>query len=213
MARPLADKVDPRQAALVIVDVQNDFCHPDGAAGRRGRDLSQVAGMIEHLTQFLAEARRVGLPVIFIRTEHGPWTDSATWLGRAKTPAEQRIPTCVEGTWGCDFYGVAPQAGERVVVKHRYSAFIGTDLDLILRARGVRTLLIAGIATNVCVESTLRDGFMLDYDIVLLADCCAAYSREEHEATLRNVANYFGEVARAADVAALWATAAAPAAP
>ncbi len=208
MARTLADKVDPREAALIVVDVQNDFCHPDGAAGLRGKDLSQVAGMIEHLEHLLAEARDVGLPIVFIGTQHGPWTDSETWLGRMKTPPDQRVRTCVEGTWGCDFYGVAPRDGERVVIKHRYSALIGTDLDLILRARGVRTLLMAGIATNVCVESTTRDAYQLDYDIVFLADCCAAYSREEHDGTLHNIAAHFGDVVGEREVVATWAGAA-----
>jgi ureidoacrylate peracid hydrolase len=205
MARTLAEKVDPRQAVLVVVDVQNDFCHREGAAGLRDKDLSQVAGMVEHLQHILGEARRVGLPVIFIRTEHGPWTDSETWLGRSKTDAEQRVPVCVEGTWGCDFYGVAPQPGERVVIKHRYSAFHGTDLDLILRARGVRTVLLGGISTNVCVESTARQGYMLDYEIVFLADCCAAYSPEEHEAALRNITQHFGDVVNEPEVVAAWA--------
>ncbi len=209
MARTLTEKVDPRQAALVIVDVQNDFCHPRGAAGKRGKDLSQVPPMVGHLSHLLDHARRVGLPVIFIRTQHGPWTDSETWLGRNKTPVEERVLTCVEGTWGCDFYEVAPQEGERVVVKHRYSAMIGTDLDLILRARGVRTLLMAGIATNVCVESTTRDAYQMDYEIVFLSDCCAAYSADEHQGTLHNMARHFGDVVSEEAVVAAWATTAA----
>ncbi len=195
-----------------MIDVQNDFCHPRGAAGRRGKDLSQVPPMIGHLSHFLDHARRVDLPIVFIRTQHGPWTDSDTWLGRNKTPAEERILTCVEGTWGCDFYEVAPQEGERVVVKHRYSAMIGTDLDLILRARGIRTLLMAGIATNVCVESTTRDAYQMDYEIVLLADCCAEYRADQHAMTLRNVRSYFGDVVREEEVTATW-TAAPAAAP
>src|SRR5919206_4655477 len=202
MARSLAEKVDPRQAALVVVDVQNDFCHPDGAAGQRGKDLAQVAGMVEHLGHLLGEARRVGLPVIFIRTEHGPWTDSEAWLGRSNGTS---VRTCVEGTWGCDFYGVAPQAGERVVIKHRYSAFRGTDLDLILRARGIRSVLICGVATNVCVETSAREAYMHDYEIVFLADCSAAYSQAEHDATLVNMAQHFGDVVREEEVCAAWA--------
>ena len=209
MVRTMAEKLDPRQAALVIVDVQNDFCAPQGAAGLRGKDLSGVAGMASSLERLLGEARRVGLPVIFIRTEHGPWTNSTTWLGRDKTPEEKRVPTCVEGTWGCDFYVVAPREGERVVVKHRYSAFIGTDLDLILRARGIRTLLVCGVATNVCVESTARDGYMLDYEILFLSDCSAAYSTEAHEATLRNMADHFGDVVDVPTVTAAWTASAA----
>src|SRR3712207_1897039 len=139
MARTLAEKVDPRQAALVVVDVQNDFCHPDGASGQRGKDLSQVAGMVEHLGHLLGEARRVGLPIVFIRTEHGPWTDSESWLGRSKGKS---VRTCVEGTWGCDFYGVAPQAGQCGVVQQRHSAFRRHDLLLLLRAAGVRPRVI-----------------------------------------------------------------------
>jgi ureidoacrylate peracid hydrolase len=209
MARTLAEKVDPRQAALVVVDVQNDFCHPEGAAGKRGRDLSQIPAMAEHLTHLLGEARRVGLPIIFIRTEHGPWTDSESWLGRNKTEVQQRVLTCEEGTWGCEFYAVAPQAGERVVVKHRYSAFRGTDLDLILRARGIRTVLICGVATNVCVETSAREAYMHDYEVVFLSDCSAAYSDLEHEATLRNMAQYFGVVASEEEVCTAWAATAA----
>jgi ureidoacrylate peracid hydrolase len=209
MARTLVEKVDPRQAALIVVDVQNDFCHPEGAAGKRGRDLSQIGPATERLAHLLGEARRVGLPVIFIRTEHGPWTDSESWLGRNKTEPEQRVPTCVEGTWGCDFYAVAPQPGERVVIKHRYSAFRGTDLDLILRARGIRTVLICGVATNVCVETSAREAYMHDYEIVFLADCSAAYSQAEHDATLYNMAQHFGEVAREEEVCAAWAATAA----
>jgi ureidoacrylate peracid hydrolase len=208
MARTLAEQVDPRQAALVVVDVQNDFCHAEGAAGKRGRDLSQIAGVAQHLTHLLGEARRVGLPIIFIRTEHGPWTDSQSWLGRNKTDAEQRVPTCEEGTWGCDFYVVAPQPGERVVVKHRYSAFHGTDLDLILRARGIRTEQIGGVATNVSVETSAREAYQHDYEVVFLADCSAAYSPEEHDATLHNMAQHFGVVAREEEVCAAWAAAA-----
>ena len=116
------------------------------------------------------------------------------------------MPTCEEGTWGCDFYSVGPQPGERVVVKHRYSAFRGTDLDLILRARGVRTVLICGVATNVCVETSAREAYMHDYEVVFLADCSAAYSQAEHDATLYNMAQHFGVVAREEEVCSAWAT-------
>ena len=116
MARTLAEKVDPRQAALVLVDVQNDFCHPDGAAGRDGRDLGMVAGMVEHFNHIIAEGRRGGLPIVFIRTQHGAWTDSDAWLGRFKTPQRQAARVCDEGTWGSEFFGVAPQDGDRIVV-------------------------------------------------------------------------------------------------
>jgi ureidoacrylate peracid hydrolase len=204
MTRTLDEKADPRQAALIIVDVQNDFCHPDGAAGRRGKDLSQIPSMIENLGQLLSGARRVGLPIIFIRAQNGPWTDSAAWLGRATSPTDPRAMSCLEDTWGSEFYAVAPRTDERVVVKHRYSAMLGTDLDLILRARGIRTLLLTGVSTNVCVESTTRDAYQFDYEVVLVADCCAAYSQADHDGTLRNVAAHFGDVVRSEAIIAAW---------
>jgi ureidoacrylate peracid hydrolase len=111
----------------------------------------------------------------------------------------------VEGTWGCDWYEVFPEPQDRIVTKHRFSAFIGTDLDQVLRARGIRTLLISGIGTSVCVESTARMGYQLDYEVVLLADCCAAYTQKVHDGTVRNIAVHFGDVVREEDVRAAWA--------
>ena len=90
------------------------------------------------------------------------------------------------------------------ITKHRYSAFLGTNLDLILRSRGIRSLLISGVGTNVCVESTLRDGYMRDYYIVLLEDCVGATDRELHEATLKNVSLHFGAVSNSNEVRKLW---------
>jgi ureidoacrylate peracid hydrolase len=208
MSRSLAEKVDPRQAALIVVDVLNDFCHPEGAAGLQKLDLSMVPGMVEHLNRFIGEARRVGLPIIFVRTHHSSWTDSEAWLGRARTAPREQVPVCVEGTWGCEWYEVFPEESDRIVTKHRFSAFIGTDLDQVLRARGIRTLLIGGIGTSVCVESTARVGYQLDYEIVLLEDCCAAYTHAVHDRTVRNIAAHFGDVVREEEVTTAWAAAA-----
>jgi ureidoacrylate peracid hydrolase len=204
MARSLAERVDPKQAALIVVDVLNDLCHPRGVAGLQGLDLAMVPGVVEHLRCFIAEARRVGLPIIFVRTHHGQWTDSDTWLGRHRIPPRENVPICVEGSWGCDWYEIIPEPADRVVTKHRFSAFIGTDLDQVLRARGIRTVLISGIGTSVCVESTARMAYQLDYEVVFLADCCAAYSARVHEGTLRNIAAHFGDVVREADVRTVW---------
>jgi len=96
--------------------------------------------------------------------------------------------------------------GECIVTKHRYSGFINTDLDLILRAQGIQTLIMTGTATNVCVESTARDGFMLDYYIVFLGDCTGTGDRNLHEATLQNISGAFGVVCNSTDVSAHWAT-------
>ena len=99
---------------------------------------------------------------------------------------------------------VRPEPGDAMVTKHRFNAFRNTDLDTILRARGVRTIVMTGVATNVCVETTARDGFMHDYYVVFTDDGTAAYAEEDHEATLRNIARYFGQVVDLADLRQIW---------
>ena len=198
MLRTLAEKVDPKRAALVVVDMQNDFCHEDGAGAKNGSNVGPVQSIVPRLNQLIDEARSIEMPVIFVRAVHNKWTDSPVRLERRQG---RKVPNCREGTWGVEWYGVAPKEGEAIVTKHRYSAFINTDLDLILRAQGIETIVCTGTATNVCVESTARDGFMLDYYVVLVDDCCATGDPEMHAATLKNIGRSFGVVAKADEVA------------
>ena len=103
-----------------------------------------------------------------------------------------------------DFYEIQPRAGEIVLEKHRYSPFMGTAFDHILRAAEVKTLILAGMAANVCVESTARDGFMMDYHIVLPEDLTAGTSPEAKEMTLSNIRSFFGEVTTSDEVISAW---------
>jgi ureidoacrylate peracid hydrolase len=199
----LADQVDPKVAALLVIDMQNDFCHPEGRSGKRGRQLGMAVEMAPRLEAFIKAGRKVRLPVIFVRTIHYPWTDSPSWLRRIDKDGGESV--CRPGTWGAEYYGgIQPEESEIVITKHRYSAFVGTNLDLILRSEGIRTLLISGVGTNVCVESTLRDGYMFDYHIVLLEDCVGATNLDLHEATLKNVRLHFGTVSNSDEVVRLW---------
>jgi ureidoacrylate peracid hydrolase len=201
--RTLSEQVGPKVAALLVIDMQNDFCHPEGVSGKRGRQLTMTIEMAPRLEAFIKACRGVGMPVMFVKTIHYPWTDSPSWVRRLDRDGGDSV--CRPGTWGAEFYaGIQPEEGEIVLTKHRYSAFLGTNLDLILRSRGIRSLLISGVGTNVCVESTLRDGYMRDYYIVLLEDCVGATDRELHEATLKNVRLHFGAVSNSNEVRKLW---------
>lgn len=201
---PLEEKVDPRHTALVVVDIQNDYAHGDGSFGKRGSDLSMAQAMVPKLVDFIAKARANGVTIIFVRTAHGEWTDSPVRQDRMKGMGLNVLPVCLEGSWGAEFYKVEPEPGDKIVVKHRYSGFYGTDLDVVLKARGIKTLLMTGLVTNVCVETTARDGFMRDYYIVLVEDGCAASTVEEHQAALVNISRYFGVVATTDEVAKAW---------
>lgn len=198
---PLEDLLAKGHSALVIVDVQNDYCHPDGALGQAGCDVGGVKEMMPRLHRLLAEAREQQIPVLFIQTFHEEATDSEAWVTRSSGRSAQ---VCRKETWGADFFEIRPKPGEIVVNKHRYSAFVNTRLDSILRTLKIETLLITGVSTNVCVESTARDGFMLDYHIVLLGDACASYSREAHEMTLTNIQDYFGTVTDTGELIYAW---------
>jgi ureidoacrylate peracid hydrolase len=203
MLRTLDEKVDPSAAALVVVDVQNDFCHDEGAFARMGRDVEPIRAMVPRLQELIDAARTAGVPVIFLAYTQSDATESDV-LVEQRSRGRAGLPYCREGTFGVELYEVAPKPGESVIAKRRYSGFIGTDLDVILRSTGRRTLVMTGIATNGCVEATARDGFMHDYYIVMVDDCCACYSAELHQATLTNCRDAWGVVATSDELMSIW---------
>ncbi len=193
--------VVPGKTALIVVDVQNDFCHPEGACARRGSDVGAAMEMVPQLQQLIAGARAHNVPVIYIQTFHEYATDSEAWTNRSGGKSGD---VCRTGSWGADFYEVAPLPGDIIVNKHRYSAFINTRLDSVLRTLKTETLIMTGVSTNVCVESTARHGYMLDYNIVFVEDACAAYSAKAHEMTLENIDQFFGSVVKTDQVLGAW---------
>lgn len=189
------------QAAVIVVDVQNDYCHPEGALPRTGCDISGVGEMMPKLHKLLQSAREAHVPIIFIQTLHEKATDSAAWTARS---SGRSANVCRRGSWGTEFYEVTPEKDDIIINKHRYSAFVNTRLDSVLKTLKIETLIMTGVSTNVCVESTARDGFMLDYHIVLVADACASYSQSAHEMTLENIEGYFGKVSGVQHVIDIW---------
>lgn len=199
----LAAKIEPGHTALLVVDVQNDFCHAEGYVGKQGLDLAPSQAMVPNLERLIAAARAAAVPVCFIQAIYddkylgGPFLEH---FSKARVP----MARCAEGSWGADFYQVKPAPGELVIVKHCYSPFVATRIDPLLRTRGIKTLIVTGVTTNVCVESTARDGFVRDYYIVLPADCAASYDVRSHEAAVANIGRHFGVVATSQEIVALW---------
>jgi ureidoacrylate peracid hydrolase len=208
----LGAKVRPDHTALVVVDMQNDFCADGGLMAQDGIDLEPVQAMANRVVSILEAARQTGVLVVFVRNTYsteanwylsGPWLEVASrrYSGEAYTKRDM----CRPDSWNSDFYSdIRPRADEPIVTKHRYSAFHNTDLDLILRTHGIRTLVLVGVATNVCVETTVREGFIRDYYIVVPREGTAAYSREAYETSLRNMDMYFGEVVTVDDLLSSW---------
>jgi ureidoacrylate peracid hydrolase len=207
----LEQKLQGNRAALIVVDMQNDFCASGGMMANEGLDLSAVQKMADELPAFIQAARDAGVLVIFVRNIYSSQDNaylSDAWLeqaSRTRQGSYTRREVCAAGSWEGDFYGnVRPQPGDPIITKHRYSAFHNTDLDTVLRANGIRSLILTGVATNVCVETTAREGFVRDYYVVVTKDGTATYSTQDQEATLRNIDRFFGEVATMAEIADIW---------
>jgi ureidoacrylate peracid hydrolase len=181
-ARPESIDMPTASTALIIVDLQNGYASPSGYRDISGRDIGPATAVIQNNLRILEAARRAGLTIVFLQngwdreqtTAGGP--DSPNWyksnplkLMRARQELVGKILT--HGSWDYELVAeLVPQPGEFVVPKARYSGFCGTNLDNILRARNVRHLIFTGIATNVCVESTLREAFHREYFCVLVDD-------------------------------------------
>lgn len=200
-------RYDPAHTALVIVDVQNDFCDPEGSLAKIGNDVTAAVEMVPRLERLIEQAREASVPVIFIQTIHDETNDTPQWLNRhgGEPGAKRSGITCRTGTWGGEFYRVAPLPGEITVIKYRYSAFVGTNLDIVLKTLGIRSLLFTGVATEVCVESSLRDGLFAEYYVSLVEDCAATYSQEAHDNSVRTVGRNFGTVVDSGYLSGLWA--------
>jgi len=213
MLTTLCDKIHPKNAVVIAIDPQNDFCSVGGAMHAEGADLSMIPSTITNIKKFLDEARRINIDVVFTQNEYnskGNWYLSQVFLEQAQRKRHgsytaRRVSE--RGTWGWGFVeGLSPKENEIVVTKHRFNAFSDTELDLILRSKGVKTLILTGFATNVCVETTARDGFIRDYHIIVIKDCVASYIKHLHEAALENIDRYFGEIVSSKDAISCWAS-------
>ena len=211
--KPDEIEVDLGKSALVIVDMQHAFASKGGTLDLAGADLSDAPRVVRTIRAVLDAARAIGMAVVHLQVGYKPDLSDAggvrspnyhkeTAMHLMGTRPELKGKLLTEGSW--DFAIVdelAPQRGEIVIKKTRYSGFAGTTLDSQLRVRGIQYLFFSGIAANVCVESTLRDAYFLDYWPILIADgTMAAGGQKMYEATLFNVESFFGWTIRSEEL-------------
>ena len=196
--------LDPVHTAVIVVDMQNDFCAEGGYIHRtQGADMSANQDLARRIESLIEAARRAGIPVIWIRAIYDHDRLPAPMLSKMLTKGRGTV-CCASGSWGADFYEIGPVGTEPVIEKHCYSAFQEPTLNEHLEQLGIRTLVVTGVATNVCVESTLRAGFFLGYYIVMPPDCVGSADMQLHEATIRSVERIFGEVPESVEVMRHW---------
>ena len=199
----LEQKVSPAHTALLVVDVQNDFVANDGFFHRIGADVGMIQRSIPPLARLIDCARQAGVLVVFIQAIYDPQYLSAAMRERDRRVGRE-MPRCLTGSWGADFHVIAPRPNEPVVIKHRYSAFANTRLDELLKRHSVRSLLLTGVSTDTCVESTGRDAYFIDYYVTLVRDCCAGASERDHLAAIERFERDYGAVVASADVIDAW---------
>jgi ureidoacrylate peracid hydrolase len=197
--------IAPRRTALLLVDMQVDFASPDGVLGQGGTDMRAARAAIRNAAMLADAARSAGVPCLFARliTTPGDETDILQeW--KARRGREKDPPLCREGTHGAEFVGPRPLAREAVFTKRRYDAFAGTDLDAHLKGLKRDTLVIAGLTTECCVDSTARDAFERDYHVFIASDAVAAYEKDLHDAALKALELNCVLLADSAEIAAAW---------
>jgi len=193
--------MDANGYALLVVDMQNGFCHPDGSFPRIGRGCEGAMEAVGNAAIAVRQARRAGVPVVFTRHVYRPGRpdEGAALIGNS--PQLAGVDGLAVGTWDADVcaeLGCGPD--DLVVDKVRFDAFQWTSLEPLLRGLGVTSLMICGVVTNICVETTARSAFMRDFPVILLEDCCAAKTRRLHQLSLEVLSSY--ELAEIASVTA-----------
>lgn len=205
MLTTLEQKLDPRWTALLIVDMQNDYIDDHGVLGQKGRDLSACRAIVEPVTRLVNTARDANVSVVFIRNWHSADSDTDVWLEASNRRHPGGPRSAVAGTWGAEWYPpLVPEPADLQLNKTRYDAFINTDLEQQLRERGIRSVVVCGTTTNVCVESTARAAHMRDFYLVLPEDGCASPDPQLHKNTLVNIEKQFGVVVSIEDILPIW---------
>ena len=207
----LSELVDPAHSALVIVDMQRDFCQPGGAFDRLGVDISMYPPVIPRIAALLEGARAAGVLVIFIQMTvlPGRLSDSPAQMRfnlrlHLQTNGGEPLRYAADGSEGQEILPeLAPREGELVVKKYRSSAFWATNLNMLLRANGIESLVVSGCTTEGCVESTARDALFNDYYVVIVEDCVASDDRAQHDASMLLMRHRF-DIATSADVLGIW---------
>lgn len=173
--------------------MQNGFVHEQGSLPSQGIVMPNIEAVIAESAALIDRSRELGLPIVYTRHVYRPDYVELQPRLRAKLPMDP--PPLIRGTWDADVHDdLAPAPGDAIIDKSRFDAFLYTDLETVLRGLGVTRLLVTGVVTSVCVESTVRSGQQRDFEILVAADCCSA-PEQFHQPALEVMAEVFAEVA------------------
>jgi len=187
----LQERIHPDRTVLLVVDMQNDFVSPEGKMAQFGFEIGSVRETIEPIRKVLEAARSLGYPIIHTSMINDIQQNPPSWHAFWGDPV-----ITLPGSWGAEYIEeLRPRAGEPVLSKYTYGAFIGTNLDTMLRRLNVRTILVTGTDLNICAGDTMHQAFAVGYHVVAVSDCLACFSRigREHAEQLKAMGLYLVE--------------------
>ncbi len=194
------------RTALVVVDMQNGFCRSEGSIAQLDLDYARLAEAIPGCVRLVSAARAAGVPVVFTRFVYRADFRDGGVLVEHFLPALADVNALVEGTWDMELVDeLQPVDGDFVIDKNRCSSFYGTRLEPTLTSMGIQRLVVAGVTTNMCVETTVRDASQRDYEVFVVGDACGELEEERHRVSLRTMGFGFARVVGVSDVVDAWA--------
>ena len=193
------------RTALLVIDMQNGFCHPDGSFAGLGLDVSMCNAAIAGCRRLVEAAHAAGVPVIYTRYVYRADYKDGGVLVQEIMPALGSSGSLAAGSWDAELVDELPAGTDDFVIdKNRYSAFYGTGLEPVLTSLGVRNLVMAGVTTNMCVETSARDASQRDYRVFVVSDATGELDAARHEMALATLGFGFGAVVAADDVVRAW---------
>ena len=190
------DRTKLKKMGILVIDIQNDFCHDDGIFAQQGLNIKPVQEVTPRIKAFIDEVRKYNVPIIYtLQIE----SDEVSPENLKRQFASRKlVPVCAPNSWGSELYQLEPAEGEHIIEKHTYDPFSNPRLRKILDKRAVNTLVIAGVNTDVCIDTTVRRAFTENYNVVVPKDLVASVNDDschnESNSYLRVFNQFFGTV-------------------
>ncbi len=203
MSEELLDRLEPGTSALVVIDLQNAFCHPDGTLGRSGVDTGRLQSVIPPLRRLIEQCQAAGMPVLWTVQEH---FEQDARRARKRLPAHttrRKGVSALAGTWDAaivDELADLARDPSLVIRKHRFGGFYETRMEIVLQMLGVTSLFVTGLTTNACVETTIREAYLRDFDVIGVEDCVAGVNADWEQVAQQVWQQYFAITCSSAQV-------------
>lgn len=197
--------MDNKNTALLVIDMQNSFLHPDGTMSKLGFNCDKLRDAIPGTERLVDDARLKNIPIIFTQYVYQPDFKDGGWLVDGISPELREVKLCIKGSWDADNYEtIYPRNNEAIIEKNRPSAFISTQLESILHSQSIQNIFVCGVTANMCVETTVRDACQRDFRVFVAKDAIAEVDDDRMKVALMAMEYFFAKMLDVDEVIELW---------